>query len=173
MSTGFSFGSSGITTGVGGFAFGSSNSNAGSTGGSIFGGISGTPSTPATPAATTSSASMGLGGGLFGQKPTGFTFGGTSTGPVTTASAFSLSFNKPAASATLFTLPVTSTSSGGLPPSSTVASVPATAGLWQGSAGLTLGAGTASAVSSSEGLGGIDFSSSTDKKNKNLGTTTE
>lgn len=176
MSAGFGFGSPGTASGIGGFTFGSSSSNAGSTSGSIFGGIGATPSTPATPAATTSSASQGLGGGLFGQKSTGgFTFGGTSIGSLapTTSSTFSLSFNKPAASATLFTLPIASSSTGGLPVSSTLSSVSTTTGLWQGSAGLTLAAGAASATSSNEGLGGIDFSSSADKKNKNLGTTSE
>uniref|UniRef100_A0A8D2P7F5 Nucleoporin 58 n=1 Tax=Zosterops lateralis melanops TaxID=1220523 RepID=A0A8D2P7F5_ZOSLA len=106
----------------------------------------------------TSAPSLGFGSGLFGSKSTtGFTLGGTSTGtPATTSAAttgFSLGFNKPAASATPFALPVTSTSAGGLSLSSALTSTPAA-----GTTGFTLNLGGTTAptttVSTGLSLGG-------------------
>ncbi|EHH58481.1 hypothetical protein EGM_08345, partial [Macaca fascicularis] len=183
----------------------------------------------ATPA-TTSAPSSGFGTGLFGSKPaTGFTLGGTNTGiattittgltlvgtPATTSAAttgFSLGFNKPAASATPFALPIASTSASGLTLSSALTSTPAensalsieageavlgdssylkskageraresegkmyspentpTERLGQNALGLTLGTTAATSTAGNEGLGGIDFSSSSDKKSDKTGT---
>uniref|UniRef100_A0A8C5VUK1 Nucleoporin 58 n=1 Tax=Microcebus murinus TaxID=30608 RepID=A0A8C5VUK1_MICMU len=216
MSTGFSFGSgtlgsttvaaaAGTGTG-GGFNFGTGASSNPSVGLNF-----GTLGSTATPATT--SASGGFGTGLFGAKPAGgFTLGGTNTGtPATTSAAttgFSLGFNKPAASATPFALPITSTSASGLTLSSALTSTPAastgftlnnlggttatttaastglslggalaglggslfqsantaTTGLGQNALGLTLGTTAATSATGNEGLGGIDFSSSSDKK---------
>ncbi|XP_037382945.1 nucleoporin p58/p45 isoform X2 [Talpa occidentalis] len=193
----------------------------------------GTFGSTATPA-TTSAPSGGFGTGLFGSKPTtGFTLGGTNTGiattittgftlgtPATTSASttgFSLGFNKPAASATPFALPITSTSAGGLTLSSALTSAPAastgftlnslggaaattttastglslggtlaglggslfqstntaTSGLGQNALGLTLGTTAATSTVGNEGLGGIDFSSSSDKKSDKTGTRPE
>ncbi|KAL2770097.1 nucleoporin p58/p45 isoform b [Daubentonia madagascariensis] len=224
MSTGFSFGSgtlgsttvaAGGTGTGGGFNFGTGGSSNPSVGLNF-----GTLGSTATPA-TTSAASGGFGTGLFGAKPAGgFTLGGTNTGtPATTSAAttgFSLGFNKPAASATPFALPITSTSASGLTLSSALTSTPAastgftlnnlggttatattastglslggalaglggslfqstntaTTGLGQNALGLTLGT-TATSAAVNEGLGGIDFSSSSDKKSDKTGTRPE
>ncbi|XP_012505347.1 PREDICTED: nucleoporin p58/p45 isoform X1 [Propithecus coquereli] len=237
MSTGFSFGSgtlgsttvaAGGTGTGGGFNFGTGASSNPSVGLNF-----GTLGSTATPA-TTSAASGGFGTGLFGAKPaSGFTLGGTNTGiattittgltlgtPATTSAAttgFSLGFNKPAASATPFALPITSTSASGLTLSSALTSTPAastgftlnnlggttattttastglslggalaglggslfqsantaTTGLGQNALGLTLGTTAATSATGNEGLGGIDFSSSSDKKSDKAGTRPE
>ncbi|NXG46035.1 NUP58 protein, partial [Psilopogon haemacephalus] len=189
-----------------------------STGGLNFGTLGSSTAT-----ATTSASSVGFGSGLFGSKSTtGFTLGNTNTvvivfgfllgTPATTSvstTGFSLGFNKPAASATPFALPVTSTSAGGLSLSSALTSTPAgttgftlnlggttapattastglslggaltglggslfqntstaAAGLGQNALSLTLGTTAAPSTTANEGLGGIDFSSSSDKKSK-------
>ncbi|XP_048197590.1 nucleoporin p58/p45 isoform X3 [Perognathus longimembris pacificus] len=226
MSTGFSFGSgmlgsttltAGGTNTGGSFSFGTGTSSNPSVGLS-FGTLPGSTTTPAT----TSAPSTGFGTGLFGSKPaTGFTLGGTSTGTAattsTTTTGFSLGFNKPAASATPFALPITSTSASGLTLSSALTSTPAastgftlnnlggtaattttastglslggtlaglggslfqsantaTSGLGQNALSLTLGAPAATSTTGNEGLGGIDFSSSSDKKSDKTGTRPE
>nr|XP_008538430.1 PREDICTED: LOW QUALITY PROTEIN: nucleoporin p58/p45 [Equus przewalskii] len=239
MSTGFSFGTgtlgsttvaAGGTGTGGGFSFGTSASSNPSVG--LNFGTLGSTSTPAT----TSASSGGFGTGLFGSKPnpaTGFTLGGTNTGiattittgltlgtPATTSASttgFSLGFSKPAASATPFALPITSTSASGLTLSSALTSTPAastgftlnnlggatattttastglslggalaglggslfqstntaTSGLGQNALGLTLGTTAATSTAGNEGLGGIDFSSSSDKKSDKTGTRPE
>ncbi|XP_060047712.1 nucleoporin p58/p45 isoform X4 [Erinaceus europaeus] len=171
MSTGFSFGTgtlgsttvaAGGTSTGGGFSFGNAASSTPSVGLSF--GTLGSTTAPAT-----TSASSGFGAGLFGSKPsTGFTLGGTNTGiattiatgltlgtPATTSASttgFSLGFNKPAASATPFVLPITSTSSSGLTLSSALTSTPAA------STGFTLnnlgGTATTTTASTSLSLGG-------------------
>ncbi|XP_026972477.1 nucleoporin p58/p45 isoform X6 [Sagmatias obliquidens] len=179
MSTGFSFGSStlgsstvaasGSGTG-GGFSFGTAASSSPSVGLSL--GSLGSTAAPVTAPAP----SAGFGAGLFGSKPaSGFTLGGTNTGPPATTSAstagFSLGFSKPAASATPFALPITSASAGGLTLSSALTSTPA--GLGQNALGLSLGTAAATSAAGNEGLGGIDFSSSSDKKSDKTGTRPE
>ncbi|XP_058526947.1 nucleoporin p58/p45 isoform X2 [Ochotona princeps] len=235
MSTGFSFGSgtlgsttvaAGGTGTGGGFTFGTGASSNPSVGLNF-----GTLGSTATPATT--SAASGFGTGLFGAKPaTGLTLGGSNTGiattltsgltlgaPATTSAAttgFSLGFSKPAASATPFALPVTTTSASGLTLSSALTSTPAastgftlnnlggtattttastglslggaltglggslfqstntaTSGLGQNALGLTLGTAPATSTAGNEGLGGIDFSSSSDKKSDKTGTRPE
>ncbi|XP_073651074.1 nucleoporin p58/p45 isoform X5 [Tursiops truncatus] len=225
MSTGFSFGSStlgsstvaasGSGTG-GGFSFGTAASSSPSVGLSL--GSLGSTAAPVTAPAP----SAGFGAGLFGSKPaTGFTLGGTNTGPPATTSAstagFSLGFSKPAASATPFALPITSASAGGLTLSSALTSTPAAStgftlsslsgtaaaattapaglslggaltglggplfqsastaasGLGQNALGLSLGTAAATSAAGNEGLGGIDFSSSSDKKSDKTGTRPE
>ncbi|KAL7983356.1 hypothetical protein Chor_000232 [Crotalus horridus] len=182
MSAGFSFGAGTLASataaaagtggggGGGGFSFGGTPS---SSGGLNFGTLG------STATATTTTPSVGFGTGLFSSKPTtGFTLGGTNTGTATTIAAgltlgtpvsttttttgLSLGFSKPAGSATPFALAFTPTSSG-LPLSSALTSAPA-AGLGQNAFGLTLGTAAAPATTVNEGLGGIDFNSSSDKK---------
>eukprot|EP00064_Thunnus_orientalis_P013536 superscaffoldBa00002219_g13575 len=178
--SGFNFGAGtlGSTNAGGGFSFGAvTSAPAANTGGFSFGTALGTAAP--TPAASTTSttASLGLGGSLFGQKPPGgFSFntpassaaaptaGLTLGAPASTAAStgFSLAFNKPTASATPFSLTTTSTTS----------SAPAGAGLSFGSvltstapqqpaaAGFTLGLGgsTTTAAATVPSLGGGLFS---------------
>ncbi|XP_053716792.1 nucleoporin p58/p45 isoform X8 [Synchiropus splendidus] len=119
--SGFNFGSGSLGTANtgGGFTFGTATSApAASTGGFSFGSALGTAA--ATPASTASTTpSLGLGGGLFGQKPSGgFSFNTPAAGatapaagltlgatPSTTATTgFSLGFSKPTGSAAPFSL---------------------------------------------------------------------
>ncbi|XP_074549260.1 nucleoporin p58/p45 isoform X2 [Halichoeres trimaculatus] len=181
--SGFNFGTGtlGSATTGGGFAFGAvTSAPAASTGGFSFGTALGTAAATPAAATTNTTASLGLGGSLFGQKPTGgFSFntpassaaapttGLTLGAPATTAAStgFSLAFNKPTASATPFSLTTSSTTS---------TSAPAGAGLTFGSvltstapqqpaaAGFTLtlgGTTTTAAASAGPSLGGGLFSS--------------
>ncbi|XP_074477249.1 nucleoporin p58/p45 isoform X2 [Sebastes fasciatus] len=126
--SGFNFGSGalGAANPGGGFAFGAAASApAANAGGFSMGSALGTAAATLS-AATSTTPSLGLGGSLFGQKPTGgFSFntpassavapttGLTLGAPAATnaATGFSLAFNKPTASATPFSLTNTSTSS--------------------------------------------------------------
>ncbi|XP_076617579.1 nucleoporin p58/p45 isoform X2 [Chaetodon auriga] len=182
--SGFNFGSGtlGSTNTGGGFSFGTATSApAASTGGFSIGTALGTSAaTPAAAATTSTTPSLGLGGTLFSQKPTGgFSFntpasnavapttGLTLGTPATSAAStgFSLAFNKPTASAIPFSLTTATTTS---------SSAPAGAGLTFGSvltstapqqppaAGFTLGLGgatTTTAALTGSSLGGGLFSS--------------
>ncbi|RVE58908.1 hypothetical protein OJAV_G00199000 [Oryzias javanicus] len=180
--SGFNFGSGtlGATNTGGGFSFGGATSApTASTGGFSFGSVLGTAAATPASATTTTTATLGLGGNPFGQKPTGgfsfntptssaaapttgLTLGGA---PISTAATtgFSLGFSKPTASATPFSLTTTTTTT-----SSTVG-----AGLSFGSIltapqqptatsfSLGLGGSTASTIATTvPSLGGSLFSSS-------------
>ncbi|XP_053312385.1 nucleoporin p58/p45 isoform X2 [Spea bombifrons] len=228
MATGLSFGSAAASTtttlnptagAAAPFSFGGTPaaSNTGASAGLGFGAFGST---------ATTTASTGLGGGLFGAKPaTGFTLGGSNTGATTTSApttGFSLPFNKPAGSATPFSLPAATTSTTGLSLSSAFTSTPASgsapfslnlgntaattttaatglslgasltglggslfqntaqpaSGLGQSTLGLGLGLNLggiapAAQTTTNEGLGGLDFSSSSDKKSDKTGTRPE
>ncbi|MBN3321694.1 NUP58 protein, partial [Atractosteus spatula] len=157
--SGFNFGSGGLgsnTTG-GGFSLGAATSNPTGTGG--FGlGTLGAATASGTATTTTTASSLSLGSTVFPQKQaTGFAFGTPASGTpaaTTTASTtgFTLGFNKPAASATPFSL-VTSSAPGGLTLGSSITSSTAQTGSTgfalnlggtnltsaPGSTGLTLG----------------------------------
>ncbi|KAM6900634.1 nucleoporin p58/p45 [Xenentodon cancila] len=178
--SGFNFGSGtlGATNTGGGFAFGGSTSApAANTGGFSFGSALGAAA--ATPASTASTAqSLGLGGSLFAQKPTGAfslnipasSAAAPTTGltlvapaPTTATTGFSLAFNKPTASATPFSLTTTTaplTAGAGLTFGSVLTS---TAPQQPAATGFTLGLGgttTTTSVSSVPSLGTGLFSSS-------------
>ncbi|KAK1169338.1 nucleoporin p58/p45-like isoform X1 [Acipenser oxyrinchus oxyrinchus] len=186
--SGFNFGagagglSSTVTAGGGFGAFGAAagaSSNPAGTGGFTLGNMASVAPTIGAGTTTTTTSSLGLGGGLFGQaKPaTGFSFGGAPTGtaatstvtgltlgaPATTAAAttgFSLGFSKPAASAGPFSLPA---AGGGLSLGSTL-----TSAMPAGSTGFSLSLGSTPASSTaltglslgSTGLGSSLFASS-------------
>uniref|UniRef100_A0A3Q2ZWB8 Nucleoporin 58 n=1 Tax=Kryptolebias marmoratus TaxID=37003 RepID=A0A3Q2ZWB8_KRYMA len=192
-----------------------------STGGFSFGTALG--SAAAAPASTTSATTLGLGGSLFAQKaPGGFSFNTPASTTTSATPSFSLSFNKPTASATPFSLTTSTSSStvgagltfgsvltstapqqpaaagftlglGGTTISTAVPTVPSlgtslfsntgATGLGQttlGGVGLTLGSllATSTAVSAapapSIGLGGVDFSTSSENKSDtSSGTNTQ
>ncbi|XP_020511584.1 nucleoporin p58/p45 isoform X4 [Labrus bergylta] len=179
--SGFNFGTGtlGVANAGGGFAFGAvTSAPAASTGGFSIGAALGTAAPNPAAAMTSTTPSLGLGGSLFGQKPTGgFSFNtpASSAAPTTgltlgapassaASTGFSLAFNKPTASATPFSLTAATTAT----------SAPAGAGLSFGSvltstapqqpaaAGFTLGLGgttTTAAASVGPSLGGGLFSS--------------
>uniref|UniRef100_A0A665V0R4 Nucleoporin 58 n=1 Tax=Echeneis naucrates TaxID=173247 RepID=A0A665V0R4_ECHNA len=168
--SGFNFGSGalGATNTGGGFTFGAvTSAPAASTGGFSFGTALGTAAATPAAATTTTTPSLGLGGSLFSQKPTGgFSFNTPASTTTAAASGFSLAFNKPTAPATPFSLATTATTS---------SSAPAGAGLTFGSVltsttpqqpaatSFTLGLGAATsttAASTGPSLGGSLFSSS-------------
>ncbi|KAE8279986.1 Nucleoporin p58/p45 [Larimichthys crocea] len=182
--SGFNFGSGtlGAANTGGGFSFGAATSApAASTGGFSIGTALGTAAAAATPAPATSTApSLGLGGSLFGQKPTGgFSFNtpaSSAAAPITgltlgapatssTSTGFSLAFNKPTASATPFSLTTTATSSSSAPAgagltfgsvlTSTAPQQPAATGFMLGLGGTT----TTTAALTAPSLGGSLFSS--------------
>ncbi|XP_038853399.1 nucleoporin p58/p45-like isoform X1 [Salvelinus namaycush] len=211
--SGFNFGSGTTNTG-GGFSFGGTASTpaAAGMGGFTLGGLGGA-------ASTTTTSSLGLGGSLFAQKPTGgFSFNTPASGAPAASTApttgFSMAFNKPSASAQPFSLTAASSApsgagltlgsfltstapqqgatgfalnlggvatstapSTGLSLGSSMFSNMTPTGLAQttlGSGGLTLGSlvSTSTAISAapSLGLGGVDFSTSSEKKSdKSLG----
>lgn len=115
--SGFTFGSGtfGSTNTPGGLSsFGAATSApAASTGGFSFGTTLGTPAAAPAAATTTSTTSLGLGGSIFGQKPTGgLSFNTpTTTAATSVGTGFSLAFNKPTASATPFSLTTAATTS--------------------------------------------------------------
>ncbi|XP_034562613.1 nucleoporin p58/p45 isoform X2 [Notolabrus celidotus] len=182
--SGFNFGTGtlGAANAGGGFAFGAATSApAASTGGFSFGTALGAAAPAPAAAATTTTPSLGLGGSLFGQKPTGgFSFntpasiaaaptaGLTLGAQATTAptTGFSLAgFNKPTASATPFSLNAASTAAPAAPAGAglTFGSVlTSTAPQQPAASGFTLNLGgttsTAAAVSAIPSLGGSLFS---------------
>ncbi|XP_045149903.1 nucleoporin p58/p45 isoform X2 [Echinops telfairi] len=140
---------------------------------------------PATTSATTTGFSLGFSKPAASATPFALPLASTSSGGLTLSSALT---STPAAS-TGFTL----NNLGGTPATTTTASTglslggalaglggslfqstntPA-AGLGQSALGLTLGTTTATSTAGNEGLGGIDFSSSSDKKSDKTGTRPE
>ncbi|XP_029313413.1 nucleoporin p58/p45 isoform X2 [Cottoperca gobio] len=128
--SGFNFGSGtlGAANTGGGFAFGAANSAPpANAGGFSMGTALGAAATTLAAGTTGTAPSLGLGGSLFGLKPTGgFSFntpasnavaptGLTLGAPAPTAAStgFSLAFNKPTASATPFSLTTTSSAPAG------------------------------------------------------------
>ncbi|XP_061570033.1 nucleoporin p58/p45 isoform X2 [Cololabis saira] len=184
--SGFNFvsGTLGATNAGGGFPFGAAASApAASTGGISFGtALAAAAATPAAAATGTAAPSLGLGGSLFSQKPTGgFSFNtpassgavapttgltlGAPAAPAasTATTGFSLAFNKPIASATPFSLTTTTASltpaaglSFGSVLTSTAPQQPAATGFALGLGGTTTTASVASVPSLGAGL----FSSS-------------
>uniref|UniRef100_A0A3B1J5F6 Nucleoporin 58 n=1 Tax=Astyanax mexicanus TaxID=7994 RepID=A0A3B1J5F6_ASTMX len=157
---------------------------AAATGGFAFGGLGGVTSTPAA-ATTTTTSSLGLGGSLFAQKPTsGFSFNTPASAPAASTAAstgFSFGFGKPAATAAPFSLTTTTAATGStgfslnLGGAAPASSAPAT-GLGLGASlfsspaatGGLLASSTATTVplvpAPSVGLGGVDFSTSSENK---------
>ncbi|XP_028972068.1 nucleoporin p58/p45 isoform X3 [Esox lucius] len=163
--SGFNFGSGtlGSTNTGGGFSFGGAASTpaAAGTGGFTLGGALG--ATAPTPASTTTTTSLGLGGSLFAQKPSGggFSFNTPASGvpAASTASTtgFSMAFNKPSASAQPFSLTAASSAPAGT--GLTLGSVLTSTAPQQGSTGLSLNLGAGTAVSTGLSLGSSMFSS--------------
>ncbi|XP_071766049.1 nucleoporin p58/p45 isoform X2 [Centroberyx gerrardi] len=179
--SGFNFasGTLGPTNPGGGFSFGAATSApAASTGGFSFGtALGAAAATPAAAAtATSTTQALGLGGSLFGQKPTGgFSFntpassavaptaGLTLGTPASTAAAtgFSLAFNKPAASATPFSLTAASTSTAPAATGLTLGSVlTSTAPQQPAAAGFSLGLGLGGTVASTAAPAGLSLGGS-------------
>ncbi|KAL7373537.1 hypothetical protein ABVT39_008847 [Epinephelus coioides] len=179
--SGFNFGSGtlGAANTGGGFSFGgAASAPAANTGGFSIGTALGTAAaTPAAAATTSTTPSLGLGGSLFGQKPTtGFSFntpassaaapttGLTLGAPASTAAStgFSLAFNKPTASATPFSLTTASTASSAPAGLSFGSVLTSTAPQQPAAAGFTLGLGssttTTTAASTGPSLGASCFS---------------
>lgn len=178
--SGFNFGSGtlGASSTGGGFSFGgAASAPAANTGGFSIGTALGTAAaTPAAAATTSTTPSLGLGGSLFGQKPTtGFSFntpassaaapttGLTLGAPASTAAStgFSLAFNKPTASATPFSLTTASTSSSAPAGLSFGSVLTSTAPQQPAAAGFTLGLGSSTATtaaSTGPSLGASCFS---------------
>ncbi|XP_060921027.1 nucleoporin p58/p45 isoform X3 [Labrus mixtus] len=181
--SGFNFGTGtlGVASTGGGFAFGAvTSAPAASTGGFSIGAALGTAAPNPAAAMTSTTPSLGLGGSLFGQKPTGgFSFNtpaSTAVAPTTgltlgapassaASTGFSLAFNKPTASATPFSLTAATTAtpaaagaglSFGSVLTSTAPQQPAAAGFTLGLGGTTT---TAAAASVGPSLGGGLFSS--------------
>ncbi|XP_045066432.1 nucleoporin p58/p45-like isoform X1 [Coregonus clupeaformis] len=165
--SGFNFGSGAIgsTNTGGGFSFGAAASTpaAAGTGGFTLSGALGTTAL----ATTTTTSSLGLGGSLFSQKPTGgFSFNTPASGAVaptqgltlgapaaSTAptTGFSMAFNKPSASAQPFSLTAASSAPTGA--GLTLGSVLTSTAPQQGASGFSLNlGGVAASTAPSTGL---------------------
>lgn len=169
--SGFNFGSVtlGATNTGGGFAFGApASAPAANTGGFSIGSALGSAATTLAAAPSTTNPSLGLGGSLFGQKPTGFSFntpassaaaptaGLTLGAPAPTAAStgFSLAFNKPTASATPFSLTASSTpSSAAAAAGLSFGSVLTSTAPQQPAAGFILGLGGATMTTAAASMG--------------------
>lgn len=141
--------------------------------------------TPATTSASTTGFSLGFNKPTASATPFALPITSTSASGLTLSSALT---STPAAS-TGFTLnnlggttSTTTTASTGLSLGGTLAGLggslfqstnPATSGLGQNALGLTLGTTITTSTAGNEGLGGIDFSSSSDKKSDKTGTRPE
>uniref|UniRef100_A0A6Q2XB71 Nucleoporin 58 n=1 Tax=Esox lucius TaxID=8010 RepID=A0A6Q2XB71_ESOLU len=138
------------------------------TGGFTLGGALG--ATAPTPASTTTTTSLGLGGSLFAQKPSGggfsfntpasvypFTLPGVPAASTASTTGFSMAFNKPSASAQPFSLTAASSAPAGT--GLTLGSVLTSTAPQQGSTGLSLNLGAGTAVSTGLSLGSSMFSS--------------
>ncbi|KAM9774809.1 nucleoporin p58/p45 isoform X1 [Syngnathus typhle] len=176
--SGFNFGTGtlGSTNTGGGFSFGAATSAPpASTGGFSFGNALG--ATQATTA--TGTPSLGLGGSLFGQKPSGgFSFNTPAAGAApaagltlgaaastTASSGFGLAFNKPTGSAAPFSLTAATTSATSVPAATGLSFgsvLTSTAPQQPGVTGFGLGLGStpgAAAVATVPSLGASLFSS--------------
>ncbi|KAM6908194.1 nucleoporin p58/p45 isoform 2-T2 [Lycodopsis pacificus] len=158
--SGFNFGSGtlGATNTGGGFAFGAPTSApAANTGGFSIGSALGSAATTLAAAPSTTNPSLGLGGSLFGQKPTGFSFNtpaSSAPAPTAASTGFSLAFNKPTASATPFSLTASSTpSSAAAAAGLSFGSVLTSTAPQQPAAGFTLGLGGATMTTAAASMG--------------------
>ncbi|XP_063768364.1 nucleoporin p58/p45 isoform X2 [Eleginops maclovinus] len=172
--SGFSFGTGtlGAANTGGGFSFGGPTSTpAANAGGFSMGTALGTAAATLAPT-TGTTPSLGLGGSLFAQKPTGgFSFnspaaalpttGLTLGAPAATAAGtgFGMAFNKPTASATPFSLTTTSTSS----------AAPAGAGLSFGSVLTSTAPQQPAASGFTLGLGGATTTTAASLTGQTLG----
>ncbi|KAK9527885.1 hypothetical protein VZT92_014407 [Zoarces viviparus] len=158
--SGFNFGSGtlGATNTGGGFAFGApASAPAANTGGFSIGSALGSAATTLAAPPSTTNPSLGLGGSLFGQKPTGFSFNtpaSSAPAPTAASTGFSLAFNKPTASATPFSLTTSSTpSSAAAAAGLSFGSVLTSTAPQQPAAGFTLGLGSATMTTAAASMG--------------------